>query len=134
MSGVQRYPVRLLHRGVELALHIIHRLGHQVQAQLTVGVEVVQKTCYRSATNTAERRRGTELTVSVIRAIRQCGMRMNHLMSNTQHLPLIDIIVGDIRVIGSCISMVGELANDRHGLNTNNPLQSQVGLIAVDKV
>ena len=62
VSGVQRHPILLLHRRVEVALHILNRLRHQVQAQLSVGVKVVQETCYRSATDTAKRkkRNGTD--------------------------------------------------------------------------
>lgn len=55
-------------------------------------------------------------------------------MSNTQYLPPINIIVGDSRAIGCCISVVGKLANGCHGLNTNNPLQSQIGLVAIEEL
>lgn len=44
MSGIKRHTVLVLNSRVELALHIVHRLWHQVQSQFLVSEKVVQKT------------------------------------------------------------------------------------------
>jgi hypothetical protein len=38
--------------------------------------------------------------------------------------------VGDVRVIGSILSVSGLLGNDCHRLNANHAFESQVGLVS----
>jgi hypothetical protein len=38
--------------------------------------------------------------------------------------------MGNTRVIGSIFSVAGSFGNDSHSLNSNNALESQVGLVS----
>lgn len=44
MPGIKRHTIAVLNGRVEPALHIVHRLRHQVQAQFLVSEQIVQKT------------------------------------------------------------------------------------------
>lgn len=50
-------------------------------------------------------------------------------MVNPQRLPLLDIIVGDPRVVGSVTAVIRHFAYNRHGLDSNHTLQRQVCLV-----
>jgi len=38
--------------------------------------------------------------------------------------------VGEAGIVGGVVAVAGQVGNDRHGLDTNHALESQVGLIA----
>lgn len=69
-------------------------------------------------------------TMAAVIPIGQGGMGGIGVLGNAQRLPLGNVVVGDAGIIGGVVTVAGQVGNDRHGLDTNHALESQVGLVA----
>lgn len=69
------------------------------------------------------------LTVRRIVSIRQCRMWRLSVLCNSQLLPVVNVIVCDIRAIHAVFLVVCQAADSCHSLNSNDSLESKVGLI-----
>ena len=113
VPGVEWNSVCRLDSWVKRTLHVIHRLRDQVQSKFPISVEVVQKTVRR------------------IVSIRQSGVRGLCIVDNAQGLPSLNVILSNRSAILTVIGIVGDGANGRHGFDTDNTLQSEIGLVAI---
>jgi len=113
VPGVEWNSVCRLDSWVKRTLHVIHRLRDQVQSKFPISVEVVQKTVRR------------------IVSIRQSGVRRVGVVGNAQSLPSTNVILSNRGAILTVVRVVGDGANGRHGLDTDDTLQSQIGLVAI---
>jgi hypothetical protein len=61
-------------------------------------------------------------------------MRIRCVTCNSQKLPFFDIIVGVIGEILLIVRVACQTSDDRHGLDTDDSLQGEVGLIPRDAI
>lgn len=73
---------------------------------------------------------GLQLTVTAGITVRQSSMGRGDFLVDGQVLPFIHVIMGNSRIVGSIGCVASLLGNDGHGLDTNHPLEGQVGLVA----
>lgn len=57
-------------------------------------------------------------------------MRRVGVLRNAQVLPFLDVLVSNARIVGGILAVAGHVGNDRHGLDTDHALQSEVGLVS----
>ena len=63
-------------------------------------------------------------------AVRQGRSGRVGTLGDSQVLPLSDVVFGNSRVIGGVSSVTSLVGNDCHGLNPDNALECEVGLVA----
>lgn len=68
-------------------------------------------------------------TMRLVVPVRQGGMRGFCVVSNTQGLPMVNIVMRNLGTIGRILIILGDAADCRHGFNSNNTLQGQIGLV-----
>ena len=61
--------------------------------------------------------------------VRQGGVRRVCVVSNSQGLPMVNVIVGNFGTVGRILNIVGHAADGRHGFDANDTLQGQIGLV-----
>jgi hypothetical protein len=61
-------------------------------------------------------------------------MRIRCVTCNSQNQPFFDVIVGVIGEIHLIIRVSCQASDDRHGLDTDDSLQGEVGLISRDAI
>ena len=72
--------------------------------------------------------------MGVVGAIGQRRMRRAGILRNAQNLPSIDIVMSDGSVVGCIVRVVGRVANDGHGFDSDDTFQGQVGLVPIPNV
>ena len=50
-------------------------------------------------------------------------------MSNSQGLPMVNIVMRNLGTVGRILIILGDAADCRHGFNSDNTLQGQIGLV-----
>lgn len=50
-------------------------------------------------------------------------------MGNSENLPLLNVTLGDARVVQSILGIPSEISDDGHCTNSNNTLEGQIGLV-----
>lgn len=70
------------------------------------------------------------LTMAVGVPVGERGMRRVGVLGNTQVLPFANVVVSNAGIVGGILTVTGQVGNDRHGLDTDHALQSEVGLVS----
>ena len=108
----QRHAVLVEDSGIEIALDLVDFLLHELQAELSVAVEIVKKIPARSD------------------VVLCSSMRRRGGVVDAQFIPFVDIFVRDCCEIGAVFGVSGTVRNLCHGFNTNNALQGEIGVIS----
>lgn len=113
VARVQRHAVLQLYARVEVALHVVDVLGHEVvvEAQQRVGVQVVQQ------------------TGRVGGAVRQGRVWECRVVVDAESLPLVDVRSCRAQVLGCVVCVAGDVGDVSHGAQSNDTFNRQVGLV-----